>query len=660
VSGDSGAGDTYLAQQTYQDDRVVAVRIVRPEKIASGSQGIASVTQRFLQEGEVLRRLVHPGILPSYDSGLEDGWLYLVTQYVPAGSLADAFAAGGRHRLRLPVHLACAADFIGQMSAALQYLHQRGIAHRALKPGNVLVQIRPDSQWQLLLADFGIARALASERHAGQASQATRSATCVAPEQLSEGFSPADDEHALGRLAYLLLAGRMPIEGEPTEHANGLCQASPPPLRSLNSAVPLELAEVIGRALATDPVNRWPSVEAFAQAFRWGASAGGAPGGAALLSASSVQSVPPTAGLVRASDEPPSLAPDTVLRGVPAALTLERARQDVQPTAPAAHTDEQSDTWPRTQRHSAPRAVRLAPRHMQHEGGAWPSGRAWSAWLDEHTWGIWREWRPAIFSATVALLLLALIAAIQFTPSAGSSHVARTAATATRGGRPTVRPATATHPPAALDESQVSPTFSVLHVAPGQRVIYRFTFRNTGTTTWSTNGGYDFTCEIAHHPPASCSAFHPIRFGRATVAPGEQITVWVSFTAPMRPGIYQSWWNLEHGGTVFATPDAHVSLIVRALPRSTRAPVIPLRPRPHASPKPAPTATPAPRPTSTSTSTPIEKRKPAATATSQPTPPSKPRATPTPQPQATVTPSPATPPPRPPATASPAATTAGA
>jgi serine/threonine protein kinase len=641
VGDDGGAGAVYLAQQIYQDNRVVAVKVVRPEKIASGPQGVAYVTQRFMQEGAVLRRLVHPGILPSYTSGLEDGWLYLVMQYAPDGSLADALAVGGRHRLRLPVHLTCATDLIDQMAAAVQFLHQRGIAHRALKPGNVLVQIQPDGHWRLLLADFGIARALASERHAGQASLATHTATYLAPEQLSDGFSPAGDEYALGTLAYLLLAGRMPVESEATERANGLCHPSPPPLRSLNRAVPLELAEVVGHALATDPVNRWPSVAAFAQAFRWGASAGSA----ALMRTSSVRPVLPTtgqpaqhAGLVRAPDDSPAPTPDTLVREEPAPPTLVSVRLVVPLTAPTRHTDEQTVTWPSMQRRVAPRAVRLTPRHVRQEGRAW------------REWNTWREWRPAIFSATVALLLLALVAAVQITPSAGSSRVAHTAPTATSGSRPTVRPATATHPPAALDKAQVTPTSSVLQVVPGQRVIYRFTFRNTGTTTWSTNGGYRFSCDIARHPPASCSGFNQISFGRATVAPGAQIHFRVSFIAPSRPGAYESWWNLEHGATVFATPDAHVSLIVRSPPRSTRAPAVPVTPRPKASPKPVPTTTPGPRPTSI----PKAKPTPAATATPhQPTPSPRPQPTSTPQSQATVTPAKAPPTPSPTAAPSP-------
>src|SRR5262249_40394123 len=146
----------------------------------------------------------------------------------PHGSLADALAGRGPQRLLLPVGVTFAVDLVLQIAAALQYIHRSGRAHRDLKPSKVLLQMQADGRWQLLLAGFGIARAVEGAAWLPQADQMLQMTAYKAPEQLSEFYSPVSDQYALGVLAYVLLAGRVPFEGGIVEQMWRQPQVSPP------------------------------------------------------------------------------------------------------------------------------------------------------------------------------------------------------------------------------------------------------------------------------------------------------------------------------------------------------------------------------------------------------------------------------------------------
>src|SRR5262249_15421273 len=115
------------------------------------------------------------------------------------------------------------------------------------------------------LADFGVARGLDSS---SQRTQVTGTFAFMAPEQFSGKFSPASDQYALGVLAFLLLGGRTPFDGDLAALTRAHMFDPPPSLCALNRTVPVELEVVINRALAKDPAARWPSVVAFIQALK--------------------------------------------------------------------------------------------------------------------------------------------------------------------------------------------------------------------------------------------------------------------------------------------------------------------------------------------------------------------------------------------------------
>jgi serine/threonine protein kinase len=269
--GEGGMGLVYLAEQLDAGNRLVAVKIVRAGD-ASFSNAGADVVRRFKREAALLKNLSYPNILPIYGSGVEDDLLYIITPYAQAGSLSDAMRGRSAIRLQLPAPLDLTVDIISQVASALQYCHDRGIIHRDVKPGNVLIQIEPSGHWRMLLADFGVAR---PEQTTTAQTMVTGTFAYMAPEQFTAQFSPASDQYALAVMTYQLLAGRVPFEGDLIALSQGHLYEDPPSLRAINPNVPPGVERVIRRALSKDPENRYPTVELFAEALQ--ATAAGVP-----------------------------------------------------------------------------------------------------------------------------------------------------------------------------------------------------------------------------------------------------------------------------------------------------------------------------------------------------------------------------------------------
>ncbi|WP_376787209.1 serine/threonine protein kinase [Micromonospora halotolerans] len=233
--------------------REVAVKVLLPSLVAD-----PEFTTRFHAEARMLAALRHPGIVQVHDFGsatLADGSQvsYLVMEYVDGEPLVTWIRRAGR------LDPASTMSVVGQAAHALHAAHLAGIVHRDVKPGNLLVK----RDGTVVLVDFGIARA-STMAGITAAHMVLGTASYMSPEQAAgQPVSPVTDVYALGAVAYYCLAGRPPFEGDnPLQVAMRHVQDEPPPLVGTPPAV----VEVVGRALAKRPADRFPSALALAEA----------------------------------------------------------------------------------------------------------------------------------------------------------------------------------------------------------------------------------------------------------------------------------------------------------------------------------------------------------------------------------------------------------
>lgn len=202
---------------------------------------------KFRREARIIANLKHPNIISVLDFGIQDEMPFLVMDYAPKGTLQDALPKGRQ----LPY--ITVVSYIKQIAVALQFAHDReNLIHRDVKPANMLI-LNDD---RIVLSDFGIALIAQSGPQ-----DAMGTAPYMAPEQINGHPVPASDQYALAIVAYEWLSGDLPFKGTSQEicyqHLN-----TPPP--GLNGRVPASVEQVILRALAKDPQNRFPRVQDFA------------------------------------------------------------------------------------------------------------------------------------------------------------------------------------------------------------------------------------------------------------------------------------------------------------------------------------------------------------------------------------------------------------
>jgi serine/threonine-protein kinase len=263
VLGRGGMATVYRAYQQALD-RQVAVKIM-----AANLAHDPDFVERFRREARTVARLRHPNILTVHDFGEEDGLLYLVTELIAGGTLQSRL-----HELRSSDR---AVELIAQVGAALDYAHAQGIIHRDVKPLNIFLDHRGDSDEgeQAILADFGIAKATA-ETTGGLTGEGLSIGTpeYMAPEQLTgQPIDGRADLYALAVIAYQLLTGRLPIaRGGPHDTPIALAmrkvQTAPPAPTTFNPHLPVAIDRVLLRALATEPQSRFATAADFVGALR--------------------------------------------------------------------------------------------------------------------------------------------------------------------------------------------------------------------------------------------------------------------------------------------------------------------------------------------------------------------------------------------------------
>ncbi len=245
--GSGGFGVVYRGRQPGVD-RDVAIKVIRPEHAND-----PRFVRRFEIEAQTIARLEHLHIVPLYDYWREPDAAYLVMRWLRGGSLAQALRRG-------PWNLRPAAELIAQVAAALDVAHRYGIAHLDVKPANVLL----DEEDHAYLSDFGIARGIEDPP------VSPGSAPYLTPEHISGGpLTAATDIFGLGLLAFELLTGRHPYEGEtPDSLAQRVLQQPLPTLRELRSDLPAYVEDALSRATAVDPDDRFASAGDLASALR--------------------------------------------------------------------------------------------------------------------------------------------------------------------------------------------------------------------------------------------------------------------------------------------------------------------------------------------------------------------------------------------------------
>ena len=240
--------------------RRVALKVLPPERAAD-----ASTRERFRREAEMAARLSHPSIVPIHAVDERDGLPYVVMAFVDGESLEERLARAPRPPL------AEVRRILVDIADALAYAHSRGIVHRDVTPGNIMLEAgtgRP------LLTDFGIARAASEHPRLTAVGIAIGTPAYMAPEQ-ALGDSEVDgraDIYSLGVVGWQMIAGAAPFESPTTLGMLMKQVAEPvPALASRRPDVPFDLATAIERALAKTPDDRWGDAAQFRDALREGA-----------------------------------------------------------------------------------------------------------------------------------------------------------------------------------------------------------------------------------------------------------------------------------------------------------------------------------------------------------------------------------------------------
>jgi serine/threonine protein kinase/Tol biopolymer transport system component len=245
--GRGGMGTVYLARD-LKHARDVAVKVVHPA--VSSALG----TERFLREIRIMAQLHHPHIVPLYDSGEADRSLYYVMPYEAGSSL----------RLRLerdgPLPVDDVVAIMRDVCDALAYAHEHGVIHRDIKPDNVLLSGR-----RAMVTDFGVAKAATDAAAGAKATEAgvlLGTPAYMAPEQVA-GDPRIDhraDIYSAGVLAYELLAGRPPFDGEWRQDVlSAHLTTTPAPIATRRPDVPAPLAELVMKCLEKRADDRWQS-----------------------------------------------------------------------------------------------------------------------------------------------------------------------------------------------------------------------------------------------------------------------------------------------------------------------------------------------------------------------------------------------------------------
>jgi len=256
ILGHGGMGVVYRARQ-LQANRLVALKMIRAVEHASPTERL-----RFQIETEAVARLQHPHIVQLYDAGEVRGQPFFSLEFCDGGTLTEQL----KKQRPSPRE---AAGLIETLARAMHYAHLRGVVHRDLKPGNVLLA---GAERVAKITDFGLAKRIDAEaREVSQSGMIMGTGAYMAPEQAAgkvRDTGPSADVYALGALLYECLTGRPPFEGPQHVVLVSVLNDEPVPPSRLGAKVPADLETICLKCLSKEPARRYASAEELANDLR--------------------------------------------------------------------------------------------------------------------------------------------------------------------------------------------------------------------------------------------------------------------------------------------------------------------------------------------------------------------------------------------------------
>ena len=254
--GRGGMATVYLAHDLSLD-RKVAIKVMAPALLAG-----EGMVERFKREARTSAQLSHPHIIPIFAVRESDDLVYFVMKFVEGRSLESIIKELG------PLPIPMAQSILQQVGGALAYAHRRGVIHRDIKPGNIMI----DADGWAVVTDFGIAK-VSEARGLTMTGATVGTPSYMSPEQCAaQDIAPASDQYSYGVVAYEMFSGKQPFTGDSImaimyQHFN----EPPPSLRAARPDCPVEIEAAVQRMLEKDPAARFPDLDQAAAAI------GGAP-----------------------------------------------------------------------------------------------------------------------------------------------------------------------------------------------------------------------------------------------------------------------------------------------------------------------------------------------------------------------------------------------
>ncbi len=245
-----GMGIVYKARQP-QVSRIVALKV-----LAAGQFASPDFVKRFRIEAEAAASLDHPNIVPIYEIGECEGQPFFSMKFIEGGSLAAHIS-----KLESPTPYRQAAELLEKLARASHFAHQRGILHRDIKPGNVLL----DAQGEPYLTDFGLAKLVENDSTLTRTLAMLGTPSYMSPEQArgeAKQLTTAVDVYGLGAVFYELLVGQPPFAGGTTmETVRQVLDKEPRRPSALRPAIDRDLETICLKCLEKDPARRYGSAE---------------------------------------------------------------------------------------------------------------------------------------------------------------------------------------------------------------------------------------------------------------------------------------------------------------------------------------------------------------------------------------------------------------